>query len=98
MINKGNTFSGMQRICSYFESFIGKDNLFYPEYVAALAINSLVEALEVLKESDVQKILDIIKETENKEHYNGSGWFDYKLHVFHFLKNNNFDVDQHLKF
>jgi hypothetical protein len=58
--------------------------------LASRSINNLIESLEELTQEDVQQILNIINETENKDHYDGSGWADYKNHISFFLKKNGF--------
>ena len=62
-----------------------------PEYEAVVQINDILNATELTR-IDLQRIVHIFNETNAVPHYDGSGWFDLRLHIFGLLR------DAHLKY
>lgn len=92
MIVKGRPFEILLHLCHYFERNIENSKLFKPEFLAAESIKTLIQSRTALSEQDVNQIIQIVRETDCSEHYDGSGWFDYKNHLIVFLKNNGYDI------
>jgi uncharacterized protein (DUF58 family) len=69
------------RMRFYFERHASGNRLFVPEYKAALAIAELLEKGDAFTMEDAAKVRTIIKEVESGEHYDGSGWLDFKIHL-----------------
>src|SRR6185436_13823024 len=93
MINKGDIFNRMISISNYFEKNAANNISFQPEAKASKTINKLIETLQELRKDDIQRMVDIINNVENIQHYNGSGWMDYKMHFLCLLRQNGFDVE-----
>ena len=82
---KAEMLFGLRGICSYLERNSEENNLFIPEVIAAKKIYSILDSREELSETDKSEIRAIIDETEKSDHYNGSGWFDFKIRLQYFL-------------
>lgn len=89
---KGKLFDEMGQICEYFRRNAQDQPLFEPEFKTASFINAIIESLSDLQQEDVVRILHAINATEDIEHYEGSGWMDYKMHLNALLKKNGFDI------
>ena len=89
MANRQEVLERMRRIEGYFSRNIATHELFQPEFECAHAINNLLEQNENLTTTIVEDILSIYNKTNTAEHYAGSGWFDYQLHLMHILKLHN---------
>jgi hypothetical protein len=74
-------FERMKGLSMYFERQAETQSLFYPEYKASKEINEILELKEKLTEQELERIVEILEELDKTEHYNGSGWLDYKLHL-----------------
>jgi len=79
----------MRKIENYFLRNIETHELFQPEFECARTINDLLEKNEQLTTTVAENILSIYNKTNAAEHYAGSGWFDYQLHLIHILKLHN---------
>lgn len=91
--NMDEIFLGLQSVCKYFERHSKANPLFIPEYKAAEQINSLIQAQSAFGYSDAVEIIRIINEVEKMEHYDGTGWFDYKIRLCSWLRANGFRVE-----
>jgi hypothetical protein len=83
--NKNQALLGLKLCCDYFERNIQSDQTFEPEFKASTVINSLLENNYPLNETHLQEIISVINNIDKIEHYNGSGWLDYKIRLNHFL-------------
>ena len=89
---KGNIFNEMLLICDGFKKNIPDNHLFEPEFKTSKKINTIIKQLNQLSRSDAVGLLQLFNDINKMEHYNGSGWLDYKMHLSHLLKINGFEV------
>ena len=89
---KEDPYKGMLAICEYFKSNIENNSLFQSEFALAEKINSNIAQTDQLSKVDVVELLQTCNGINNIEHYNGSAWLDYKMHLVHLLKLNGFEV------
>ncbi len=82
----------MVSVCEYLERFSITKPLFVPEYLAAKAINEMIGSTQRFNHQHASKVCDIVNEVENAEHYDGSGWFDYKIRLRRWLELNGFTI------
>lgn len=80
----------MKHLEKYFKIHIEDNILFEPEYLAMREINKYALKENITKD-DLIKILEIYNYTNRKPHYNGSGWFDLRLHIHGLIKKNGFE-------
>ncbi|MDO6803971.1 hypothetical protein Q4595_16085 [Wenyingzhuangia sp. 1_MG-2023] len=81
----------MEMMCRTFGNKSKSDSLFLPEYRTSEKINELIQLIEKPTQSEFEKIVDLIKNTDKMEHYNGSQWYDYKIHLNAILRENGFE-------
>jgi len=67
--------------------------LFKPEFLAAERINNIIETSDIFSRQSANEMLEIINDVDKVNHYNGTGWMDYKMHLNHFLKTNGIKVN-----
>lgn len=70
----------------YFASHSKDTILFAREYHVSNQIQNIIADKTNLTEADFELIVNVFNKIEEDEHYDGSGWFDYKLilgHLFH---------------
>ena len=77
-------------MCRKFESNSKKDKLFLSEYEISKEINKMIKLIDKPTQSDFYKIEELIKNIDKTEHYNGSQWYDYKIHLNALLGENGF--------
>jgi hypothetical protein len=75
----------------YFSNNVKNDILFEPEFEAAKEIN-LIARQEELRQEDFLRIIEIFNVANNAEHYNGSGWMDFRLHIQGMIRAYGLDV------
>lgn len=92
-VNKAEVLTGLNLCCTYFERNIQSNSTFEPEFKASKIINSILETKQILTDTDVSDIAKLIKDIKKIEHYDGSGWLDYKMRLNHFLRLNGFDIN-----
>lgn len=80
----------MEMMCKTFGDNSKRNSLFLPEYKASKEINQMIHSIERLNKCDLDKIVDLIKKTDTTEHYDGSQWYDYKIHLNALLIENGF--------
>lgn len=80
----------MNSLENYFKTHIEDNILFEPEYLAMCEINKYAHKNDITKD-DLIKILEIFNSTNRKPHYNGSGWYDLRLHLHGLIKKNGFE-------
>jgi hypothetical protein len=85
-------FGRMKLMCANFAEKSKSNALFLPEYETSKKINQMIESINKPTASDFNKIVDLIKTTDIKEHYNGAQWFDYKIHLNALLRDNGFNA------
>ncbi len=83
----------MKKIEDYFQQSSFDNILFQPEFLCAQRIRAKIENIEFLTISDAEDILKIYNETNAGQHYDGSGWFDYQLHLRLLITIDNLKVD-----
>ena len=93
-MKKGETFERMKSISAYFKNHADSNELFKPEFEASYLINSKINGSEELTISDINKMISKINEAEDQDHYDGSGWMDYKMCFSALMKKNGFEVSQ----
>lgn len=84
-------FERMEKMCKNFGDKSKIDSMFLPEFISSKEINQMIILIEKPKETDFKKILDLIKNTDTEEHFGGSMWHDYKIHLNALLKENGFN-------
>lgn len=70
----------------YFESNAVDNILFAHEYHVSIQIQKIIENKTIFLTSDLEKTTAIFNIIEDHEHYDGSGWNDYKLVLSHLFK------------
>ena len=91
-MKKGETFDRMQSIAKYFRNQADSNPAFKPEFDLAEMINSKINGLEELTINEVEEMIFSINDMKDEEHYNGSGWLDYKMHFSALMKVNGFEI------
>lgn len=81
----------MEMMCKTFQSNSEKYPEFLPEFEASLSINNILQKSINLTVDDYKDILKILKNIDLIKHYDGSGWYDYKLHLNSVLRSKRFD-------
>jgi hypothetical protein len=76
----------------YFENSIKNDQAFFPEHETAKMINDYLEGLTNMKRENVLAIISMLNDAEKKEHYNGTGWLDFKWHLGSLFKGSGFSI------
>jgi hypothetical protein len=89
MIDRQQVLKEMKSIESYFLRNIATHELFQPEFECARTVNNLLEQNPNLTVTVAEEILSIYNKTNAAQHYDGSGWFDYQLHLIHILNLHN---------
>ena len=92
-VSKVEVLTGLNLCCTYFERNIQNNSTFEPEFKTSKIINSILETKQILKDSDVSDIVKLMNDIKEVEHYDGSGWFDYKMRLGHFLRLSGFDIN-----
>ena len=64
---------------------------FLPEFEAAQSINHILQQSTILTTDNYNEILKILNNIDLLKHYDGSGWYDYKLHLNSVLKHKGFN-------
>lgn len=81
----------MRHLENYFKNHSLTDITFKPEFEAATEINKIVlKDDENISEKDLKKVIQIFNDTNTKHHYNGSGWFDLRLHIQLLIRKSNY--------
>jgi hypothetical protein len=83
----------MKHLENYFKRNSETDERFLPEYEVSKKINTIALKEEV-SEHELHEIVQIFNEANLKPHYNGSGWFDLRIHIQSLLikKNMRFET------
>ncbi|RBW57542.1 hypothetical protein DS884_10835 [Tenacibaculum sp. E3R01] len=66
-------------------------SLFIQEYETSKEINELIRLTDKPTQIEFKKIVELIKLVNNTEHYSGSQWHDYKIHLNAVLLENEFE-------
>lgn len=74
----------MKHLEHYFKRNSETNESFIPEYNASKMINEIV-LKDDITEHDIHEVVSIFNEANLKPHYNGSGWFDLKIHMHAFI-------------
>lgn len=70
----------MKHLENYFKWNSETNASFIPEFEAAKKINGIA-LKDSISENDINEVVQIFNESNLKPHYDGSGWFDLKLHI-----------------
>ncbi|MBW3524825.1 hypothetical protein [Chryseobacterium sp. NKUCC03_KSP] len=81
----------MEMMCKTFQSNSEKYPEFLPEFEASQSINNILQQSINLTTENYNDILKILKNIDLLKHYDGSGWYDYKLHLNSVLRNKGFN-------
>ena len=92
-VSKADVLTGLNLCCIYFERNIQSTSTFEPEFKTSKIINSLLETKQILTDTDVADIVRLMNNIKKLEHYDGSGWLDYKMRLGHFLRLSGFDIN-----
>lgn len=92
-VSKADVLTGLNLCCTYFERNIQNNSTFEPEFKTSKIINSILETKQILTDSDVSDIVRLMNDIKKVEHYDGSGWLDYKMKLGHFLRLSGFGVN-----
>ena len=91
--NKADVLDGLKLCCAYFERNIQNNSDFEPEFNTSKMINSILDTNQILTEEDVKNIVKLVNDVDKIEHYDGSGWKDYKMRLSHFFRLLGFDIN-----
>jgi hypothetical protein len=70
-----------------------KDNiLFAQEFAISREIQDMISRPTDLSKTDLEKIMNVFNKIEDEDHYNGSGWQDYKLALGHLFRTYGFEL------
>lgn len=78
-------------MCKSFQSNSEIYPEFLPEFEASQSINDILQQSIILTVENYNGILKILKNINLIKHYDGSGWYDYKLHLNLVLKYKGFN-------
>jgi hypothetical protein len=92
-LKKSEVLNGLRSVSAYFERNIQNHEIFRPEFEVSRTINNILETKDPLTKSDVTEILNLCNGIEKVEHYDGSGWLDYRIRLSHFLRMNGFEIE-----
>jgi hypothetical protein len=81
----------MKMMSKSFQSNSEKYPEFLPEFEASQSINHILQQSINLTTDNYSEILKILKNIDLLKHYDGSGWYDYKLHLNSVLTHKGFD-------
>ena len=80
----------MEMMCKSFQTNSEKYPEFLPEF-ASQSINHILQQSINLTAENYNDILKILNNIDLIKHYEGSGWYDYKLHLNSVLKHKGFN-------
>lgn len=86
MIKRPGILEGLKLMEEYFLRNIVTSELFRPEYECARKINDLLKKNDAIAKSDAVTIVSLFNETNEGEHYSGSGWEDFHMQLAHLLR------------
>jgi hypothetical protein len=92
-MKKEKIFIEMKMISESFGKNADEFPLFRPEFLATQKINNIIENANILSRELASEMLQIINDLNSVEHYDGSGWLDFKMHLNYFLRKNGFKVE-----
>ena len=84
-------FKRMEMMSRYFKEKSIINSAYLPEYKISEEINKMICKIEKPILSDFEKIVELMKNIENTDHYGGSHWHDYQIHLNAILKENGFE-------
>lgn len=93
MTDRQEVLKRMKRIEDYFQRNSLDNVLFQPEFLCAKTIRERIETIGHLTTQDAEDLLKIYNETNAGQHYDGSGWFDYQLHLRILFKIDNLKAE-----
>ncbi|MBK7667711.1 MAG: hypothetical protein IPJ32_10450 [Sphingobacteriaceae bacterium] len=79
--DKNNAIENLKSEERYFKSHISDNKLFQSEYEISSQINQIISDRLELNREDFEAIINAFNKIENNEHYDGSGWENYKLRL-----------------
>jgi len=80
----------MQMMCKSFKSNSEKHIDFLPEFKASESINAILQQSDILTPENHREILRILADIDLTEHYDGSQWLDYKIHLNALLRHQGY--------
>ncbi|MBS1637375.1 MAG: hypothetical protein JST26_15775 [Bacteroidetes bacterium] len=86
------TIENMASCNSYFAGHSMQTILFAREYTVSSQIQTLISGKTELTFVDFENIVTIFNRIEDSEHFDGSGWFDYKLRLSSFFRAFGYDL------
>ena len=93
MTDREEILKRMKKIEDYFLRQSSDNKSFEPELHCAKIIREKVGEVIQLTAKDADEILEIFNETNAGQHYNGSAWMDYQLHLRHLLTLDNLKIE-----
>lgn len=93
MTERNEILKSMKKIEDYFQRCSQDNELFKPEFECARAIRHKVESVKRLTTKQAKDVLKIYNEANAGQHYDGSGWKDYQLHLRHLLTVDTFKIE-----
>lgn len=91
--DRGEVLNGLRSVNSYFERNIQNHEIFRPEFECSQRIIEILEKKDPLTKEDVIEILCLFNDIEKVEHYDGTGWFDYRIRLRNFLRLSGFETE-----
>lgn len=67
-------------------------NLFEPEKKGVNKIMDIIDKHTEITDNEISQIQNELNIVENSNHYNGSAWYDFKLHLSGLLAQINYDI------
>jgi hypothetical protein len=94
MINKkSETYKRMTVMRSAFNGDGRSPNLFEPEKIGVNKIMDIIDSSPKITDHDIQKIKNEVDQVENSNHYDGTAWLDFKLHLNGLLRQVNYKIE-----
>jgi len=86
-------FERMEMMSRNFGAKSKSNSLFLSEHEISKEINGMIRSIKKPTETEFKNIVELIKSIDNTEHYDGSQWYDYKIHLNAILRINGFELN-----
>ena len=82
----------MKGLARYFADNIKNNPLFTPEMEASREIYKILAENSILSENHLLDIVSAFNKVIGMDHYNGSGWLDFKLHLQKLFRDHGYNA------
>ena len=83
------TIDNLNKFINYFER--NSKGSFEHEAFVAINIINFIKLRQTITHDNILNIESLYNQIKDKEHYNGSGWFDFQIHLGSFLYKFGYD-------